>query len=138
MTESSLSVKKCHKMALGHTQSPVHLLLGAKRRRREADHLPPTCVEIKNTWVCTSTLLYAFLPSWSWSPHEAGSSLLSVVLSVMKHFQLSGILPEKLVVAQLVSTLLAFRVNQRPVTILLSVSILTRSSSLLSSVRTLK
>jgi hypothetical protein len=34
---------------------------GVKRPGREADHSPPTSVEIKNTWVYTSTPPYAFM-----------------------------------------------------------------------------
>jgi hypothetical protein len=45
--------------ALGPTQSPIRWLPGAlspgvKRQEREADHLPPFCVEIKNDGIkCT-------------------------------------------------------------------------------------
>jgi hypothetical protein len=32
-----------------------------KRLGREADNSPPTCVEVKKTWVYTFTSLYAFM-----------------------------------------------------------------------------
>jgi hypothetical protein len=34
----------------------VALSLEAKRPRREADHSPPSSTEVKNSWICTSTL----------------------------------------------------------------------------------
>jgi hypothetical protein len=37
------------------------LSLVVKRRRREADHSPPTSAEVKETWVYTCTLPYAFM-----------------------------------------------------------------------------
>jgi hypothetical protein len=50
---------------LGPTQPPIKLIPGAlsprvKRSGREADHVPPTSAEVKNTWICTSTPPYAF------------------------------------------------------------------------------
>jgi hypothetical protein len=33
---------------------------GVKRLWREADHSPPTSVEVMNTWIYTSTLRYVF------------------------------------------------------------------------------
>jgi hypothetical protein len=47
--------------ALGPTQPPIQwvseaLSLGVKQKRREADHLPPTRIEIKKTSIYTSTL----------------------------------------------------------------------------------
>jgi hypothetical protein len=46
--------------ALGPTQSPIQWVPGAlspgvKLQGREADHLPPTSAEVKNTWIYTST-----------------------------------------------------------------------------------
>jgi hypothetical protein len=35
---------------LGPTQPPIQWLARVKRSRREADHSPPTIVEVKNTW----------------------------------------------------------------------------------------
>jgi hypothetical protein len=45
---------------LGPTQPPIQqvpgaLSLGVKRPGREADHSPPTSVEVKNAWRYTST-----------------------------------------------------------------------------------
>jgi hypothetical protein len=37
------------------------LFLGVKRAEREADHSPPTSVEVKKTWICTSTPPHAFM-----------------------------------------------------------------------------
>jgi hypothetical protein len=37
------------------------LFLGIKRPERETDHSPSASVEIRNTWVYTSTLPYAFM-----------------------------------------------------------------------------
>jgi hypothetical protein len=39
--------------ALGTTQPPIQWVLGAlwlRRQRREADHSPPSSVEVKNAW----------------------------------------------------------------------------------------
>jgi hypothetical protein len=46
--------------------SLVHVLLwneywGVNRPGREADHSPPTCAEVKKTWIYTSTLTYVFM-----------------------------------------------------------------------------
>jgi hypothetical protein len=46
--------------ALGSTQPPIQwvpgvLSLGVKRPGREADHSPPSIVEVKNAWSYTST-----------------------------------------------------------------------------------
>jgi hypothetical protein len=54
------------KPALGPTQLhigwvTVALSLGVKRPGREADHLPPTSTEVKETWVYTSTHPCAFM-----------------------------------------------------------------------------
>jgi hypothetical protein len=51
---------------LGPTQPPVQwetraLSLGVKRPRREADHLPPSSTEVKNTWIYISTSPYVFV-----------------------------------------------------------------------------
>jgi hypothetical protein len=40
---------------------PMGDTAGVKRPRREADHSPPTSVEIKKTWVYTSTPPYVFI-----------------------------------------------------------------------------
>jgi hypothetical protein len=37
------------------------LSLGVKRSERETHHLPPSSVEVKNTWSYTSTTQYAFM-----------------------------------------------------------------------------
>jgi hypothetical protein len=52
--------------ALGPTQPPIQwvpgtLSLGVKRLGREADHLRPSSVEVKNAWSYTSTPQYAFM-----------------------------------------------------------------------------
>jgi hypothetical protein len=52
--------------ALRPTQPPIQwvpgvLPPGAKRPRREADHSPPTSVEVKKMWVYTSTPPYVFM-----------------------------------------------------------------------------
>jgi hypothetical protein len=44
----------------GTTQPPIQWLAealspGVKQPEREADHLPPTSAEVKNTWIYTST-----------------------------------------------------------------------------------
>jgi hypothetical protein len=46
--------------ALGRIQPPIHwvpgdLSLGVQQTGREVDHSPPSSVEIKNVWICTST-----------------------------------------------------------------------------------
>jgi hypothetical protein len=40
---------------------PVVLSLGVKRRRRDADHSPPSSADIKNTFTYTSTPTYVFM-----------------------------------------------------------------------------
>jgi hypothetical protein len=51
--------------ALGPTQTPIQRVpggpfpRGAQRQRREADHCPPTSVEVKKTWIYTLTPPYA-------------------------------------------------------------------------------
>jgi hypothetical protein len=50
---------------LGPTQAPIRWVLGAltpevERPGREADHSPPTGVEVKNVWSYTSTTQYVF------------------------------------------------------------------------------
>jgi hypothetical protein len=52
--------------ALGPTQPPIQwipgaLSLGVKLTRREADHSPPSSVEVKNAWSYTSTPQYVFM-----------------------------------------------------------------------------
>jgi hypothetical protein len=52
--------------ALGPTQPPIQWVLGAlspgvKRQGREAGHSPPTSVEVKKTWIYTSTPTYVFM-----------------------------------------------------------------------------
>jgi hypothetical protein len=37
------------------------LFPGVERPVREADHSPPTIVEVKNTWIYTSTPQYVFM-----------------------------------------------------------------------------
>jgi hypothetical protein len=34
---------------------------GIKQPEREADHSPPTCAEVKKTWIYTTTPPYAFM-----------------------------------------------------------------------------
>jgi hypothetical protein len=51
---------------LGPTQPPVQWLpwtlsQGVKRPGREDDQSPPTIVEVKNTWIYTSTPPYTFM-----------------------------------------------------------------------------
>jgi hypothetical protein len=53
-------------LALGPTQPPIPWVRGAvsremKRKRREADHLPPPSAEVKKMWICTSTQQHAFM-----------------------------------------------------------------------------
>jgi hypothetical protein len=52
--------------AMGPTQPPIQwvpgaLSLGVKRQGREADHSPPTSVEVRKMWFYTSTPPYAFM-----------------------------------------------------------------------------
>jgi len=54
------------RLALRHTQPPIQwalwaLSLGIKRPGREADRLPPSSAEVKNTGNYTSTTQYAFV-----------------------------------------------------------------------------
>jgi hypothetical protein len=61
------------------TQTPIQWVPGApspgvKRPRCEADHSPATSAEVKNTWVYTSTLPYAFL-AFHWL--STGTSLFT-------------------------------------------------------------
>jgi hypothetical protein len=54
------------KPVLGPTPPPIQWVPGAlspevRRPGREADHSPPTSVEVKNTWIYTSTPPYAFM-----------------------------------------------------------------------------
>jgi hypothetical protein len=63
---------------LGPTQPPIQwvpgtLFLGLKRSGREADHLPPSSAEVKNTWSYASTPQYAFL-AW-YSVKSTGTTL---------------------------------------------------------------
>jgi hypothetical protein len=51
---------------LGPTQPPIQwvvgtLSLGVKRQGREADHSPPSSIEVKKMWIYTSTPPYAFM-----------------------------------------------------------------------------
>jgi hypothetical protein len=53
-------------MALGPTHPPIQwvpgaLSLGVKRPGREADHLPPSSVEVKNAWSYNSTPQCVFM-----------------------------------------------------------------------------
>jgi hypothetical protein len=41
--------------ALRSTQPPIKWVPGVKRQGREADHSPPTSVEVKKMWIYTST-----------------------------------------------------------------------------------
>jgi hypothetical protein len=40
---------------------PIQWVPGVKRPGREADHSPPTSVQVKKTWTCTSTPPYVFM-----------------------------------------------------------------------------
>jgi hypothetical protein len=42
-------------------QLPMQWVQGVKRQDREADHSPPTNVEINITWIYTSTTPYVFM-----------------------------------------------------------------------------
>jgi hypothetical protein len=50
------------------------LSLGVKRPRREADHLPPSSVEVKNAWSYTSTPQYVFM-AWCLVKHRDNFTL---------------------------------------------------------------
>jgi hypothetical protein len=57
---------KSSRLALRSTQSPIKSVPGAlspgvKRLGCEADHSPPTSVEVKKVWIYTSTAPYAFM-----------------------------------------------------------------------------
>jgi hypothetical protein len=52
---------KSSRPVLGPTQAPIQRVPGVKRPGREADHLLPTSVEVKNTWIYTYTPPYAFM-----------------------------------------------------------------------------
>jgi hypothetical protein len=59
---------------LGPTQPPIQcvswdLSPGIKRSGREADHSPPSSVEVKNAWSCTSTHPYVFM-AWCLVKHR--------------------------------------------------------------------
>jgi hypothetical protein len=65
--------------ALGPTQPPIQWVpgafsLGVKRRGRKADHSPPASVEIKKTWLYTSTPTYAFM-AWCLINQVQGTTL---------------------------------------------------------------
>jgi len=52
--------------ALGPTHPPIqwvsgNLSLEVKRPERESDHPPPSSVEVKNAWNCTSIPPYVFM-----------------------------------------------------------------------------
>jgi hypothetical protein len=52
--------------ALGSTQPRIQRIWGSvpsgvQRMRSEADHLPPSSADGRNTWSCTSTPLYVFI-----------------------------------------------------------------------------
>jgi hypothetical protein len=53
------------RLALDPTQPPIHWIswaffLEVKGPEREADHSPPSSVEVKNMWSYTASLPYAF------------------------------------------------------------------------------
>jgi hypothetical protein len=57
---------KSSRPALRPTQTPIKWLQKAlspdvKRQERKADHLPPTSVEVKKTWIYISTLPYTLM-----------------------------------------------------------------------------
>jgi hypothetical protein len=65
--------------ALGPTQPPIQcvpgaLSLGIKRPGREADHSPPSSVEVKNMWIFTSTPQYASM-AWCLVTKSTGTTL---------------------------------------------------------------
>jgi hypothetical protein len=54
------------RQVVGPTQPPIRwvpgaLPLGAKRPRRETEHLPSYSAEVKKMWIYTSTPPYAFM-----------------------------------------------------------------------------
>jgi hypothetical protein len=61
-----LSLLHVVQIGFGFTQPPIQWVPGAlssavKRPGREADHSPPTSVEIKKIWIYTSNPPYAFM-----------------------------------------------------------------------------
>jgi hypothetical protein len=61
----------------GPAQPPMqwelgYISAGVKRPRREADHAPPSCAEVKNVWSYTFTLPYVFM---SWCLIKCGGQL---------------------------------------------------------------
>jgi hypothetical protein len=63
-----------YRTALGPTQPPIQwvpgaLFLGLKRPVREADHSPPSSVEVKNAWSYTFTPQYVFM-AWCLTTHR--------------------------------------------------------------------
>jgi hypothetical protein len=70
--------------ALGPTQPPIQwvpesLPLGVKRPGREADYLPPSSGEVKNTWRYTST---PSTPSWRGAQLKAQGQLYVKFLDI--------------------------------------------------------
>jgi hypothetical protein len=60
---------KSHSPVPGPTLPPIQRVPGAlsprvKRPGLEADHSPPTSVEVKNTWLYTSTPPYVFMAQY--------------------------------------------------------------------------
>jgi hypothetical protein len=49
------------KPALGSIQSPIYWVPGGKRPGSEAEHSNSTSSQVKNTWIYTSTVPYAFM-----------------------------------------------------------------------------
>jgi hypothetical protein len=69
--------------ALGLTQPPIQwvpgaLSLGVKRLGLEADHSPPSSVEVKNAWSYTSTPQYVFM-AWCLVKHRDNFTFYLVV-----------------------------------------------------------
>jgi hypothetical protein len=61
-----LPLSKSSRLVLWPIQPPIQWLLGAlsmgvKQPGREADHPPPTCAEVRNTWIYTSTPPHVFM-----------------------------------------------------------------------------
>jgi hypothetical protein len=72
--------------AVGPTQPPIQwvpgaLSLGVKRPGREADHLSPSSVEVKNAWSHTSTSQYAFM---AWCSVKARGQVYLFTCSVIQ------------------------------------------------------
>jgi hypothetical protein len=59
-----LSDYACVKFPASYTMRTRGLFSGVKRPGREADHSPPTSVEVKKMWIYTSTPPYTFMASW--------------------------------------------------------------------------